>query len=488
MNLRTEARPQQRSANAVVVSSAALAAAVVLRHLGTKPLWRDEAISVSVAARPVARILPVLTHHDANAGLYYLLLHGWLRFGAGATWARGFSALSVVAAAGLAAWGGTRWRGWPFGAVCGLLMAVNPFLLYYGQEARPYALAALLAVASTVALFWRGERPAPRAYIVLTVALIYADLFAVLFVAAMAAAVVLVRWSRGDPVPPVLIRAWAMVAAATAPLDLVMVVGQRNQISWLARPRLFDLEFTVTRMTAGWIGFWLVAVLGVVAVAGTWRRRTDSEIVVALAAAFVLPSPVLYVVAQVVPSFIDRYLICSAVAMVGMVAVGLDELRRRAGPALPLAALAVLVLLGGQRAVKLEAQPLKIDNAPGAVAFISSHAAAGDAVAYAGGGMRTVIETAVPASIPWPSDVARAPGGETFRQHDLYAREVPAAELAARLGPVQRLWMVTDSKDHRYPRGGQWAQIRPLVTGQFTVGLRESFDAIDLTLYVRRAG
>ncbi|MDQ1442840.1 MAG: hypothetical protein QOG97_3068, partial [Acidimicrobiaceae bacterium] len=53
--------PPTEGAAALVVAllSAAAATAVVLRHLGTKPLWRDEAISLSVASRPVARILLV---------------------------------------------------------------------------------------------------------------------------------------------------------------------------------------------------------------------------------------------------------------------------------------------------------------------------------------------------------------------------------------------------------------------------------------------
>jgi len=87
-----EAPPQRRAgraALAVAVGSAAVAAALVVRTLGTKPLWLDEAVSVSVASRPLPRLLVVLTHHDANAGLYYLLLHLWLYLSHGAAWDRG---------------------------------------------------------------------------------------------------------------------------------------------------------------------------------------------------------------------------------------------------------------------------------------------------------------------------------------------------------------------------------------------------------------
>src|SRR2546428_7278020 len=80
-----------RGSGMAVVSTTALATLLVVRHLGTKPLWLDEAVSVSVARRPLGRLLVVLTHHDANAGLYDVLLHGWLHLGHGMAWDRGLS-------------------------------------------------------------------------------------------------------------------------------------------------------------------------------------------------------------------------------------------------------------------------------------------------------------------------------------------------------------------------------------------------------------
>ncbi|HEV7688769.1 MAG TPA: hypothetical protein VGQ80_19490, partial [Acidimicrobiia bacterium] len=47
--------PPRRQAALVGLVSAALAAVVVLHHLGTKPLWLDEAVSVAVASRPLHR-------------------------------------------------------------------------------------------------------------------------------------------------------------------------------------------------------------------------------------------------------------------------------------------------------------------------------------------------------------------------------------------------------------------------------------------------
>jgi mannosyltransferase len=473
---------------AVAGISAVVAAGVVLRHLGTKPLWRDEAVSVSVAARPALRILSVLPHHDANAGLFYLLLHVWMRLGHSPAWARGFSALCFTATAAVVAWAGSRWRGWETGLALGVLVAFNPFLLYYGQEARPYALAVLLATVSTVALFAHLDRPASRTYLVATIALVYADLFAVLFVAAVAAVVLVVQRRRHQALPGDLRRSWWLIAAATAPLAAVMMVFERGQISWVPRSTAQVLATTFTSMSGGWLGLEIVAVLATVALITT--RGRDRLIVVALAAGFALPPLILWSVGQIFPDFIDRYVICSALALAGLAGAGLAALRERLTSGGRLVALAVLVgllLLGGQRVARIEATPFKVDNAPAVVGFIAAHAEPGDAVAYAGGGLRTVVDAALPHVPPtFPFDVALAPGGQAFRQHDLYAREVDASELLSRLATVNRIWMVTDPSDQQFPQGGPFAQLKTAVMATYGPDATMSFGSMDVTLLVRR--
>lgn len=481
----------------MVICTAASTVAVV-RHIGTKPLWRDEAISLSVASRPVGRILSILPRHDANAGLYYVVLHAWLRVGDSTTWARGLSAACLIATAALAAWAGCRWRDWETGLACGLLVAVNPFLLYYGQETRPYALAVLLATTATIALFWHrgpyGTEPAPRAFTAATIALLYAELFAVLYIGALVGAVALIRWRRHEPAPTTVIRCVAVAAAVAAPLAALMVFFERGQISWLPRPDGRALVTTITAMSSGGVGF--VAMLSLATVALLAGRR---RVAVPLLAAFALPPVVLWTLAQVVPVFIDRYVICSTLALVGLAAAGLMAIRDHigggggggGGPAGRLVAgaiLAGLVVLGGQRSAHVEAEPFKVDNAPAVVGFIRAGAQPGDAVVYAGGGLRTLIEATLPrvgAAGGFPPDVALAPGGEAFRQHDLYAREVAAPQLAARLVGIRRLWLITDPNDQRYPQGGPFATIRPQVTAEFGSGTTRSFGAIDVTLLVR---
>ena len=469
----------------MIAASAGVAAVLAFRRLGTKPLWLDETVSVAVARRPLTRLLAVLPHRDANAGLYYLLLHTWLRLGHGAGWTRVPSAAAFVATAGLAAWLGSRWRGCWFGLVCGLLVATNQFLVFYGQEARPYALAVMVAVASTAALFRRDGEPAPAAYVILTVVLLYLDLFAVLFVAAQAGAVVVVHRWRRVPLPPGLLRWWAIIAAAAAPLALLMITGERSQISWLTRPTLRYLGQTFTAMTNGWLGLVVMALLalcGVVTLAAT----SDAFPVGALLASFALPPLTLWVFAQFVPSFIDRYVICSTIGIIGLAAAGLEVVRKRAGYALALAVLVLVAGLGLARIARLEGQSFKYENPPAVVSFIASQTRRGDAIGFAGGGLRTVVDTYLRPGNPFPGDIALAPGGAATNQHDVYALEVDPATLAVRLAGVERLWLVTDPSNHRYPPFGPFAPLRPVVEGAFQPAIDGSFPGIDVTLYTRR--
>jgi uncharacterized membrane protein len=118
--------------------------------------WIDEGLSVGIADRPLSDI-PFALREDGSPPLYYMLLHFWLDIaGRSEAGVRGLSLLFALLAipagfwAGRQIWGTLR-AGW-FSAV---LMAFNPFLAQYAQEARMYSLVALLAIPAG---FWAGRQ------------------------------------------------------------------------------------------------------------------------------------------------------------------------------------------------------------------------------------------------------------------------------------------------------------------------------------------
>jgi len=140
------------------VLAATLAAAVLrLFHLGAQSLWIDE----------------VLTWYSANVGgplgvrdvienvhgpLYALVVHGMGRWTGDSEWGlRLPSALAGIATVPAMAWLAHRWIGREAAPWAAWLAALSPFLIWYSQEARPYAMMILFVCLSSAALLRLAE-------------------------------------------------------------------------------------------------------------------------------------------------------------------------------------------------------------------------------------------------------------------------------------------------------------------------------------------
>lgn len=117
-------------------------------RLDAQSYWNDEGNSRVMTAKSVGEIVQA-TQADIHPPAYYLALKGW-RMGLGETEfaLRSLSAFAgVVLVALLYRLGRTYHDEWA-GLGAALFGAVNPFLIYYAQEARMYALLAMLGAAS----------------------------------------------------------------------------------------------------------------------------------------------------------------------------------------------------------------------------------------------------------------------------------------------------------------------------------------------------
>jgi mannosyltransferase len=134
---------QSRSVRLAVGLLAVLAVALAVRLFGLTyhSLWFDEAMSTYWAARPAGQIWQVgmTLVQDKHPPLYYLLLHFWTAlFGPGDLAVRTLGVL-IGALAVLPAFGiGVSLGGWRAGALGALFVAINPFLVWYSQEARMF--------------------------------------------------------------------------------------------------------------------------------------------------------------------------------------------------------------------------------------------------------------------------------------------------------------------------------------------------------------
>ncbi len=164
---------------------------LVLSH---QPLWRDEAFTAVVVQRPLGQMLDAI-RSDSAPPLAYLLDHAVSALWSGSTALRLVAALAGAAAIPLGAALGRRVAGERGGIVTAILCAITPALVLSARDARMYALATTLVMASTL-LVWRAvERPSLlrwAAYAAVTVLALYTQYFAVFAVAAQVVAALVV--------------------------------------------------------------------------------------------------------------------------------------------------------------------------------------------------------------------------------------------------------------------------------------------------------
>ena len=197
-------------------------AAALLRFLplGAQSYWYDEAITVELVRRPFHSMLGALPHSESTPPLYYVLAWIWSRMvGTGETGLRSLSAVLgtlTVPATYAAALALVSRRSALFAAA---LVAVSPFLVWYSQEARAYALLVLLGALSLVPLR-RAVRPgagrALAAWALVAGLALTTHYFALFLV--VAEAIWLLRHSREKRSAAIAVAAVAGVAVALAPL------------------------------------------------------------------------------------------------------------------------------------------------------------------------------------------------------------------------------------------------------------------------------
>ena len=233
-------------------------------------LWIDEAISRGIAVHDVGEI-PGLLRLDGSPPLYYVLLHGWIAaFGESESALRSLSLLASLLTIPAALWAGTAAAGRTAGWVAAALAAFNPFLTLYGQEARMYALVALLSVlacGSFVRGFVDGSRRHQALFAVELAALLYTHAWAIFLALGFAvAAAVAMRGRAREAVLP-----FAAAAVAFVPwLPTLVDQARHTGAPWSKTPSLGALLGGLPGALDGGGGAAAVIAVGVV---GALRLR-----------------------------------------------------------------------------------------------------------------------------------------------------------------------------------------------------------------------
>ena len=134
----------------IVAGLTALGALLRFATLGLQSYHHDEVVTASRVLQPsFFHSMEVVGYSESAPPLYYALAWVWAQFaGTGEFGLRSLSALAGTATIPVAFLLGAELRGRRTGLLAAALVAVNPMLLWYSQEARAYALLTLLCALS----------------------------------------------------------------------------------------------------------------------------------------------------------------------------------------------------------------------------------------------------------------------------------------------------------------------------------------------------
>jgi mannosyltransferase len=305
----------------------------------------DEVFSVRLASSSFGQVILQSLADRPHPPLYNILLHCWLLvWGTSEAAAR---SLSIAFSAGflLAAHALLRRSVCPWTAVGALaLLAISPFFVYYGAQARPYSLIGLLSAVNLLAYFrlLQGtSRLRLVSWALTCVLLLYAQYLAILVVGLE----IMLAWFRTGPARGRIVTAGAIatlsiVPWAAAAMGRAALAGSDplSQISWITSPsfteliwfyaRVFGSAANHVRLLAGLLGL-----LGLWYAISIFKRRSPPafEQAFAILLAFGLPGVCFLIsIWGRKPIFADRQLSIAALCAVLFFATAVDALPRSA--------------------------------------------------------------------------------------------------------------------------------------------------------------
>ena len=214
----------------------ALGALTGAAFIGRGSLYLDETVSGWLAVSPWHTFTTTVVHREPNMAFYYLLLRAWAHLGHGEAALRSLSLLASVLALGVIMLVTKELFGARTAVICGVLLAVDPLVVEFAQDARGYALSLLLVSASS-ALFVRGivrhaGWPTWAGYVVLGVLAAYTNFWAALVPLAHYVSVAFLR--RGEAPVRRLVACAVGFAVLLAPLGLMIRAADSAGVNWAA--------------------------------------------------------------------------------------------------------------------------------------------------------------------------------------------------------------------------------------------------------------
>ena len=404
--------------------------------------WIDEGLSVGIASHPLGDI-PGLLRQDGSPPLYYLLLGVWVHlFGIGEAHTHMLSLLFALATVPVAFYGARTLFGDKAGWVAAILAALCPYLTYYAQETRMYALVALLSLVFTTsfaATFAQRRRRWLPVFVASTTLLIYSHNWG-LFLAAGSVVGLGWLWQRSAERRGLVRDAaigYGLVALFYLPwVPTLLAQAAHTGAPWGNRPSpnsIFRaLKFVLGGGTPAMV-LLLCAGVGVSHLVATPTRSARAKAVVAIVLTAASGIALAYVASLVSPAWANRYFAPFVGPILIVSAAGLARAGR-----LGLVALALMVVFWfDPRTYALEHK----SNAHDAVGLVSDRLEDGDVVVTTHPEQGPLIHLYMPRDVKlrYADALGFIPDTQIFDWRDVTARLTAARPTPTANGIVNTL-------------------------------------------------
>jgi mannosyltransferase len=435
-----------------------LAVLLALLFLGDKSLWLDEAISVAIALADRSTMWQVISQGEANMGLYYLLLSGWLHLGQNEFVVRSLSVLFAVLTVPTVFAVGSRLFNKQVGLMAALVLAVIPFFVEYSQEARSYSLVLLLSSLSSYLFVQIVRRPSKlilAAYAVTGALAVYAHVFSAFVLAAQAISLPFLHRSA-IPWKGLLV-SWAAMVVLIIPLAVSILSSSAHNIDWALRPGIRDLYGLFPTFTFGkllLLAFLIPCLAAFTYAVRHWlksRTGTKTWHYAFLLSWLFAPIVLAFGISQIKPMFAPHYLIICLPPLALIAAAGIWRMPRRW---MSIACLVLLLALS-VRQVYYWYTYYEKEDWRGVSSYVLSRAKEGDAVIFYSPDISTGFDyykgrlswsAPYPTSVPYFDPVEYPVSNPILNVPVGYAQggrlPDPDPNLATRLAGYDRVWLI----------------------------------------------
>jgi mannosyltransferase len=478
-----------------VVAPALLVFVIGFFGIGRSSMYGAEEATMWVGRLPTSRIFQLLQHGDAVHGFYYLIIHGVFRlFGSSVVTLRLPSLIGAAVAVGLVVVITRRLSGsTPLAVIAGVMTAVTPYIIFYADSGRSYAIDAALALAATLAFLWAiDDRAATRrwlrwlAYGALLVVAGYMHEMTTLVVACHAVTLGLAR------VRLRLVGAWlaTAVAAGLALLPIIVISHeQEHQLNWIRPISGKD----VTSLITDFFGPSHVAViimLALVAFGALVPRRVAHQQVTLRNVAmplFLLPAALLMGESIVSTPLYGgpRYILFSLPAGIMLAASGLykvvqtvarADFRRQCIAAIVL--VSVIFAAQGHQLVQLQGSGPYPRSYGGVAAYIAKHSQRGDGELLITAGYE-LVPLGYPNAFRKVTNLALAES--PYESARFYGIRKPMSEVHADMLRHERIWAIGRLHGSNYRR--KYGMELRILRLHFRVAKTAKVDGTEVVLY-----